>query len=71
MSLRIEKQSHSCQRNMASGAKKRNGAKLATAPGSWVFGGGCVLGDFWECEYGTKMFIGFLPEGEQMFSSMN
>lgn len=44
MSPRIEKQSHSCQRNMASGAKKRNDAKLATAPGNLVFGGGCAWG---------------------------
>lgn len=38
MSLRIKKQSHTCQRNTASGAK------LAAAPGSLVFGGGCAWG---------------------------
>lgn len=45
MSLRIEKQSHICQKHMANGAKKLNDAKLAAGLGGLVLDG-AVLGDF-------------------------
>lgn len=44
MSLRIEKQSHFCQRNMASGPKEWSEARLTAAPGSLFFGDVCAWG---------------------------